>query len=183
MSVCWVFMILLGCRLSHASPSESLSPCNYQLKTMHVLAGHNVSLPCPKLKGELMNFRLFKDDEEINLNASTSVRELKHNGSTSFILSGVNASSRGIYRCEGRVTFPPPSLKNNLMILLLIEGHQCNYSETKTVEHQVVGLHWIWISVIVVLCIYSIVITVIALVNHVSMQRSFLMNSWIITDI
>ncbi|KAM7365314.1 hypothetical protein PAMP_016257 [Pampus punctatissimus] len=181
MSVCWMFMILLGCRLSHASPSKSMFYCNYQLEIMCVPAGYNVSIPCPALKGEVINFMLYKDNKEVNLNASTGVREFQHNGSTSFILTGVNASSHGVYRCESRKIYPPPSFKEALVILLLIEGRQCNNSDTKRVENQVVGLHWIWISVIVVLCIYSIIITIIALVNHIKLRHSDCQSDYINT--
>lgn len=47
------------------------------------------------------------------------------------------------------------------MVLL---GHKCNSGKTKEGN----GHLWIWITVLGILCVYSIIITIIAVVNKVS---------------
>lgn len=100
-----------------------------------------MSVPCPESPGNEVTFTLFKDQEMIynrtrshEDNATNSrppysrVGIVLHvnteNESAHFWLTGVNASSLGVYRCEGIVTFPPPLLKktSDLRVLVLVKG-------------------------------------------------------------
>lgn len=111
------------------------------LKTVCVPAGDNVLVPCPDSTREDMKYDVYRNNEIIftyNYNRGS-------NGSMSgplfvrvgmkpyqnakdtlvgFMLTRVNISSRGIYRCEGTVTYPPPllPLPSQQWILVLIEG-------------------------------------------------------------
>ncbi|XP_044200925.1 cytotoxic T-lymphocyte protein 4 [Thunnus albacares] len=198
MRVCWIFMILLGCRLSHASESKSSCPCDYKVKTVCVPAGDIVSIPCPDMNGEDMTFSLLKNNEVIynqtcnfgkptsncKLNDSMGVALHEHNKSVRFNLTGVNDNSHGLYRCEVIVTYPPPYIKegNVLWILVLVQGHQCNVSSPGKPEPLVVpGLHWIWICVSVVLIIYSTAVTIIAVVNYMKFKHSDSQNDYMNT--
>ncbi len=112
-----------------------------QLKTVSVNAGGSVVVPCPEMEGREFVFNLFKDQEMIynctrsDENNATSCKppftrvgvvqhEKEENNSSHFSLSVVNASSLGIYRCDGMVMFPPPLLKKTsaLEILVLVKG-------------------------------------------------------------
>lgn len=100
--------------------------------------GGRVSVPCPNPSANEVKFSLFKDGKDIhhhmcngkntsNSHPSTTVgveyKEAEKN-SFNFTLTGVNASSHGIYQCEGTILFPPPlkPLPSTPGILLLIEG-------------------------------------------------------------
>ncbi|XP_062270680.1 uncharacterized protein si:dkey-1h24.6 [Scomber scombrus] len=188
MSVCWMFVILLGCRLLHASQSQSTSICKHKLKTVCIPDKHNVSIPCPDMTGEDFGYTLFKDEKVIHnhtcslgknalnckLNTSMGVL-LERNNSSAFILTGVTAENYGIYRCEGMVTYPPPYINDAsaLRILVLVQGYQCKVKPAPCeIKHVVHRLHWIWISVVVVTCIYSIVVTIIAVLNYIKLRHS-----------
>uniref|UniRef100_A0A3Q3WGP1 Immunoglobulin subtype domain-containing protein n=1 Tax=Mola mola TaxID=94237 RepID=A0A3Q3WGP1_MOLML len=149
------------------------------LKNVCVSVGGNVSVPCPWSHAEQLKFNLLQDGRIIymhrtcrnggnapdcepnNTRMGVEVQENTENKSVSFLLTGVNASSHGIYRCEGIVMFPPPlvSVPSDLGILVLIRGHQCNNvcRNERTDGDKNCGFHWIWI--IVLLSSYSIVAT------------------------
>ncbi|XP_070786799.1 T-cell-specific surface glycoprotein CD28 [Enoplosus armatus] len=193
MSACWMFMILMGYRLFHAAQSQSSCTCNDQLETVCIPAGHNVTVPCPKLIGEDVTFNLLKDQEVIYNYTSgdeknspnykpaytrvgMELHENKENNTVSFMLTGVNVSRHGIYRCEGIVMFPPPFIKvqSASRILVLVEGHQCkdnkNCVNPKTDENQ--NSIFRWIGMLVVLSIYCIIVTIFALVNWVNQRKT-----------
>uniref|UniRef100_A0A3Q3W1Z1 Uncharacterized protein n=1 Tax=Mola mola TaxID=94237 RepID=A0A3Q3W1Z1_MOLML len=162
MNTRWMFMVLLGCRLLHASLSWRSCTCN-----------GNVSVPCPWSHAEQLKFNLLQDGRIIymhrtcrnggnapdcepnNTRMGVEVQENTENKSVSFLLTGVNASSHGIYRCEGIVMFPPPlvSVPSDLGIL----GHIYFFLNFRTDGDKNCGFHWIWI--IVLLSSYSIVAT------------------------
>ncbi|XP_029305445.1 uncharacterized protein LOC115019885 isoform X2 [Cottoperca gobio] len=167
------------------------TPAN--LKTLCVPAGDNVPVPCPNVTAEDVTFNLLKDDEVIHNHTcirdktsqtcksqKTRVAVELHgeNISVTFMLPGVNASSYGVYRCEGIVMFPPPYKKvsSTVLILVLVEGHQCKFnkdhSKPKTGGDQKDGFLWIWILGLVLLGIYSVTVTVIAGVILVKWRRS-----------
>lgn len=101
-----------------------------------------MSVPCPWSRAEQLKFNLLQDGRIIykhhtcsnggnapdcepnNTRMGVEVQENTENKSVSFLLTGVNASSHGIYRCEGIVMFPPPlvSVPSDLGILVLIRG-------------------------------------------------------------
>ncbi|XP_078100215.1 uncharacterized protein LOC144513028 [Sander vitreus] len=187
MRACWMFMILLSCRLSHSTESPGI--CKNQLNMDCVPVNGNVSVPCPEFEGEDVTFELHKDDKVIYLtcNPDGNNRSLckppytrvgiehhqkKENKSVSFMLTGVNASSYGIYRCDRIITFPPPltTVQSTLWILVLVEGHQC--SNPKRGGDQNNGFLWIWILGLVLFGIYSLTVTIIATIIWVKWRRS-----------
>ncbi|KAM6892893.1 uncharacterized protein PEZ65_022959 [Lycodopsis pacificus] len=194
MRACWVLMMLLSCGLSHATKSQDV--CKDKMKILCVSAGHNVSVPCPTLTGQHVTFDLYKDDKVIDnhtwigdkqapnwkpryTRAGVELREHSENTdneSFSFTLTVANASSYGIYRCEGSVMFPPPFRISTLWMLMLVEGHQCNVNnDDRTPEpsrDRKDGFLWIWILGLVLLCIYSVIITIIASIIWVNWRRS-----------
>lgn len=109
-----------------------------KLDIVHVPVGGHVSVPCPNTSAEEVKYKLFKNSEYIyqhtrihgqntsNHNLSTDKVGVEYDiaSSFSFTLMGVNASSQGIYRCEGTVMFHPPliELPSDFGILLLIKG-------------------------------------------------------------
>ncbi|XP_061841109.1 uncharacterized protein [Nerophis lumbriciformis] len=175
----WVFVIFLVSEIPPTTPTESNCPCKYELKAV------TVSVPCPKMTGEDVTFRLLKDEREIckrkcsyakdilecepNPKCSLALRE--SNESVSFILTGDPARTSGLYRCEGMVTFPPPfKMETSAMrILVHVEGRQCQDSHAKT--HLSNELLWILIAVLGILCIYSVTITTIAGVKWANARR------------
>lgn len=188
-----MFMILLSCRSSHATKSQST--CEDQLKIYCVPARANVHVSCPQIPGEDVTFNLLKEEEVIYnytcigaIKASNctsrytrvgvDVHEITENKSVSFMLTGVKASSYGIYRCEGMNTFPPPYYKvaSTSWVLVRIEGHQCkskqNNSKLETGGEQTERFLWICIVGLVVLCIYSLIVSIVACVIWVKWRRS-----------
>lgn len=109
-----------------------------RLNTVCVPVGGNVSIPCQNSSAEDIKFSLFKDGECVhhhtrisgtttpNQNTSTNPAGVEYPSENSLYvtITGVNASSHGIYRCEVTVMFPPPliTLYSDAGILVLIEG-------------------------------------------------------------
>ncbi|XP_019963517.2 T-cell-specific surface glycoprotein CD28 isoform X1 [Paralichthys olivaceus] len=192
MSVSWMFLLLLGCRSSCTTHvSQSTCPCNVQLKTVCVANREDVHVPCPIKTEDEMTFNLFKGQELISnvsctgenhtlnctvLNARVGVEvERKQQKSVDFVLTGVNESSHGTYRCEGIITFPPPfkGVPSVVMIQVLVEGHlcKCNKESSNHGDNSSQIYKWIWILMVVLLSIYSITVTIIAIVNWVRMRN------------
>ncbi|KAF1371764.1 hypothetical protein PFLUV_G00272490 [Perca fluviatilis] len=183
MRACWMFMILLSCSLR----TKSQSIRKDQLKIECVPANGNVSVPCPEsAKGTDVTFELIKDDKVISnhrCNPDNNTCQCKppctrvgvelhqkKNTSVSFMLTGVNASSHGIYRCEATVTYPPPlrTEHSTLLSLVLVEGHQyqCPGGDQNN------GFLWLWILGLVLCGIYSVIVTIIASIIWVKWRRS-----------
>lgn len=107
------------------------------VKTVCVPERDNVLVPCPDLTAEDIKYNVYRDNEVVYTyeynhknNESTSVRvgmEPYKNAKdipVGFMLTRVNTSSLGIYRCEGIVKYPPPllQLQSQQWILVLIAG-------------------------------------------------------------
>uniref|UniRef100_UPI0037E9BC53 T-cell-specific surface glycoprotein CD28 n=1 Tax=Semicossyphus pulcher TaxID=241346 RepID=UPI0037E9BC53 len=194
MKVCWMFMILVGCRLARAK-SENASNCNDNVRNFCVPAGDRVSVPCPDLTGEDFEFKLFKDKKNIynhtcshdknkpNCTAPYTrggVELHQKNNSITFMLTGVNKCSHGVYRCEGRHLFPPPILPPKcgaVNVRVLVEGHQCKMdkcvveAEKREKKNVNSAFSWIWILVILPV-IYSVIMTVLASVFWVKLKKT-----------
>ncbi|XP_068165386.1 uncharacterized protein si:dkey-1h24.6 [Antennarius striatus] len=185
----WMLLILVGCRLSHNLHTENSCACKDLLKTVCVSAGDNVSVPCPNSDGEDVKFKLLHGGEVVSnykctkkeLNCKplfsmegVELRENADNTSVGFMLSGVTASSHGIYRCQGLVSVPPPMMtrESDLRVLVLVKGHQCEQicRSNQTDEEQRGELTWIWIVASV--SIYSVIITIIAIFVSVKLRRT-----------
>ncbi|XP_077371346.1 uncharacterized protein LOC144014909 isoform X1 [Festucalex cinctus] len=189
----WLILILLGYRFSLASPTQSKCACKYKLQAVCTRDPATVSVPCPTMAGEELTFTLRKDEREIHIqkcnntantldcessaNADLVLREV--NTSVSFVLTGELAKNGGLYSCEGMVRFPPPfkTEMSAVRILVHVEGRKCSSGETKVGN----GHLWIWIPVLGVLCIYSIVVTIIAVVNWANVRQSNSQNDYMNT--
>ncbi|XP_026157701.1 uncharacterized protein LOC113127392 isoform X2 [Mastacembelus armatus] len=192
MRVCWMFMILLGCRLSHATESQNTCPCNVELKTVCIPGSESVHVPCPNVTAGEVRFELFKDDNETshfvcnfqnntwNCSGKPNQQGMKlqknsEHKSFSFILDGLTDSSQGVYTCQGTVTYPPPlkTVPSTLRVRVLKEGNQCKCNNAinkpdDNIKHE---FHWAWILVVVLLIVYSLTVTIIAFVTWVKLQR------------
>ncbi|KAK1876362.1 T-cell-specific surface glycoprotein CD28 [Dissostichus eleginoides] len=184
MRACWMFMFLLSCRLSQAAKKQDL-------KMICVPFGDNVTVPCPELNQKDVTFKFLKNEEMISnhkcifgLNntrskhhtetkAGVELHENRENQSVNFMLTGVNATSFGLYRCEATVFHPPPieTIPSTVFILVQVEGHHCGLN-TKAGGDQTDGLLWIWILGIVVLGIYGVTATIIAGIFWVKWRSS-----------
>ncbi|XP_059183713.1 T-cell-specific surface glycoprotein CD28 [Centropristis striata] len=198
MKACWMFMILLSCRLSRATDSHSICACKEQLKIVCVPPGHNVSVPCPKLIDKEVTLYLYKEEELFYDRTCTpdkntancksqytseyvELHENTENKSVNFMLTRVNASSYGIYRCERVIVYPPPLLKeeSTLRILLRVEGHQCKVSKTSPPtnkpaegEPQNQDPLWVWVLGLALAVLYGVTVTIIAVIIRVKWSRS-----------
>lgn len=97
------------------------------------------------MTGEDLGFTLFKDEKVIHnhtcsitntsiCESNTSMGDIprfrfrfrtgQRNESFAFILTGVTAENYGIYRCEGKSTYPPPYTHNTFAkrIMVLVVG-------------------------------------------------------------
>ncbi|XP_060889011.1 T-cell-specific surface glycoprotein CD28-like [Labrus mixtus] len=187
MNPCWVFMILVGFRISDAA-TQGQNTCTFndKLKSVCVAAGDSVSVPCPNMTGEDFRLNLFKDQEliynhscshnnkapdcKLPLRVDLQLHKKTDNDSVSFLLIGVNASRHGVYRCEGQVRFPPPLLPavpGAASILVLIEGHQCKVPKQESSDNP-----WIWILALVSVILYSVIITVSAVFFWVKLRKT-----------
>uniref|UniRef100_H2T9I9 CD28 molecule n=1 Tax=Takifugu rubripes TaxID=31033 RepID=H2T9I9_TAKRU len=159
-----------------------------RLNTVCVPVGGNVNVPCPNSSAEDIKFSLFKDGECVhhhtqisgattpNQNTSTNPVGVEYPSANSpnFTITGVNASSHGIYTCEVTEMFPPPlmTLYSDLRILVLIEGHQCSAKDKNPTirENQTCGCGWMWIFALVIGS-YSVTVTIGAIIIWVKWRR------------
>ncbi|CAJ1086926.1 LOW QUALITY PROTEIN: T-cell-specific surface glycoprotein CD28-like [Xyrichtys novacula] len=203
MKVCWVFVILMGFRISDAAQCQSSYTCPDKLEMVCVPTGQDVFVPCPELKGEIFQFNLFKNNEVIYnhschhdkgaLNCTPSYSRMGvdlhiKNKSVSFKLTGVNASSHGAYRCMRTITFPPPYITpvpGAALVVVLLEGHHCKTNkpieDPKPPERQISDFLWIWILGLVSVIIYSVIITTLALFFWVKLRRTDSQNDYMNT--
>ncbi|XP_071320192.1 T-cell-specific surface glycoprotein CD28 [Trachinotus anak] len=186
MSVCWMFLILLGCKLSRTTQSESTCSCNEKVKTfcrpLHVL--------CPNVTATKMMFHLIKDHQVISnvscrienntLDCSSShsregveLCEDKQHKSVSFIFTRANSRLHGTYWCDSTVILPPPFkiIQNTLRVQVLVEGQVCDES-SNTSENPSHGFVWVWILVVAFLGIYSITATIVAIAIWVKLRKT-----------
>nr|XP_040035615.1 uncharacterized protein LOC120821291 [Gasterosteus aculeatus aculeatus] len=158
----WMFMVLLSCGSYHVI--KTLDDCKGSVKAECVPVGGEVSVPCPNVTGEDVIIHLYKDHTRIcNHQCTEAGMKLRHDNQ-SYTLTVVNSSSNGIYGCQSIAMFPPPLTKTTLCILVLVDGHQCTGPEQpcRTSGDQCDGFLWIWILGLVLLCSYSVIITIIA---------------------
>ncbi|XP_028256440.1 T-cell-specific surface glycoprotein CD28 [Parambassis ranga] len=199
MRVCWMFVVLLGCSSSLLTRSESPCDCNGQGETLYFMvnASSSVTVPCRNMtKYEVITFNLFQDEVVIynfNHNHNHSKDEqspsnthpqtlswknvtLVKNAQGEFLgfkLTGVTASSQGIYRCQGISRFPPPLIKNcSQRVVVILSPSQVD---------QGYKLLWIWIVVVVLLTAYSLIITVFAVHSTVKLRRTECNNDYMNT--
>ncbi|XP_077407833.1 T-cell-specific surface glycoprotein CD28 homolog [Vanacampus margaritifer] len=188
----WIILIFSGYRFSLASPTQKCA-CKYELQAVCWHDPATVSVPCPTMAGEELTFTLLKDEQGIHIqmcnytnntldcesssNADLVLREA--NASFRFVLTGEMAKNGGLYTCEGMVRFPPPfkTEMSAVRILVHVEGRKCSSGETKVGN----GHLWICIPVLGILCIYSIIVTIIAVINRANVRQSNSQNEYINT--
>lgn len=135
----WVKVKLVQSCSPRRSQSVFVFVSSDQQEAVCLSAGAPVSVPCPPLTGEDVIFNLLQDqhlihnctchDSEVSqcqtqIQMDTGVELKQLNGSFSFSLSGDAAGRRGLYSCEGQVTFPPPykKVQSSLKVLVLGQG-------------------------------------------------------------
>ncbi|KAM9836290.1 T-cell-specific surface glycoprotein CD28 [Aulostomus maculatus] len=194
MSVCWVFLILLGTSLFQ---SLRTCDCKYKLTTACVHTGDALTVPCPELAGEEVTLFLLKDEQVVynhtcnfgdqklsyRLNTSAGIGLRAFNKSASFFLTGEAAGNPGVYWCEVAVRFPPPYRKitSAFKHMVHVLGHQCKCGHQDSSKPQPPSTLWIWIPVVALLFTYSVVITVSAAVFWVKLSRNESQNDYINT--
>lgn len=178
-------MILMGCRSSHAA--ESTCVCNDEPRPVCVPPGADVDVPCPKVTADDVTFNLFVGDEMMNNHSrihgveciSSTGRVLcelhtnNENKSASFRLLKVNASSQGIYRCEGTIMYPPPlKYVHSDKVLVQVQGYQCEKACTNItiVAEPQCGFHWMLVSGVTSL--YSVTVTIVAIILWVKLRKT-----------
>ncbi|XP_041638127.1 T-cell-specific surface glycoprotein CD28-like [Cheilinus undulatus] len=191
MTVCWMFLFFLVCRISNAAEAQDTCPSNDKLQPFCICAGQSVSVPCPKLSGEEFKFSLLKDEVEIYNHTCSHVNRTPQceplhtragvqlisegNSSLSFMLTGLNASSQGVYRCKGTVRFPPPLCRTKgAVVLVLIKEHLCNikkHLDTEPGDHSR-GFPWVWVLVLVPVTVYGIIVSIFALFFWLKLKRT-----------
>ncbi|XP_018516445.1 uncharacterized protein LOC108872968 isoform X2 [Lates calcarifer] len=114
MSVCWMFMVLLACMASHAAQSQSTCTCSEKFTKQITICSpstETVYVPCPNMTADIMTFTLLKDEEIISNQTCNKEQDAQNCTLVRFSLNEMTHRSSGIYRCEGRSIFPPPSIK------------------------------------------------------------------------
>lgn len=118
-------MTLLSLCLLQSTPSETQNTCKGELPLIeYVPLNSTVKVACPKLSAPEMDFRLFKDgDEVISIYVKinhTSIPKTNTNkefpaefsvdldNSSSFILTVVTVNMTALYTCEASISYPPP---------------------------------------------------------------------------
>lgn len=193
MSVCWILLVLLGFGSSHAIKCLSTCACNDQVKIACAADGDRVSVPCPFSDVQEMHFTLFMGKEKIasyifdNQNNSRQTKQLLnvikgvdlYVNATERSFNFVLAARSGNYSCETKNTFPPPirSMHNAAMILVLMQGHECNCSADSDpfIQHEVKTHEpplWIWILGFAAVSVYGVIVTIIACVNWLKLKTS-----------
>ncbi|XP_029030470.1 uncharacterized protein si:dkey-1h24.6 [Betta splendens] len=171
MGLCWRFVVLLCCSVSEAALSHGTCVCKGTLEAVRE-AGGEVHVPCPNVDGEIKAFDLFKDDALMSTTQCNKTSDgtgldctqskdnvIMHETqplSISFVLTN---HSQGIYKCKGKVIFPPPYKK----IPSEVQVHVVEL-QYKTDQNRKPELPWIWIVAVSVFIIYSVTLTIIALV-------------------
>uniref|UniRef100_A0A3P8VPD4 CD28 molecule n=2 Tax=Cynoglossus semilaevis TaxID=244447 RepID=A0A3P8VPD4_CYNSE len=201
MRVCWMLVIVLGCSWSEASKSLGKDCGNVQLRSFCSICNTPVLVPCPNITAAEMVFKLFKDQEYLSniscihsnstltcelskTSADIQVQKHQQEKSVSFLLTGVTDSSQGIYGCEGTKKFPPPmiTVQSDVRIQVL-QGHICKCKENSrpSGEDPQFRLDLLLIILVVLLSIYSIIFTIIAVVQWVKQRSTDSHNDYINT--
>ncbi|XP_018516444.1 T-cell-specific surface glycoprotein CD28 isoform X1 [Lates calcarifer] len=175
MSVCWMFMVLLACMASHAAQSQSTCTCSEKFTKQITICSpstETVYVPCPNMTADIMTFTLLKDEEIISNQTCNKEQDAQNCTLVRFSLNEMTHRSSGIYRCEGRSIFPPPSIKvqSDLRIRIHVGHHKnCTGINHKKCDNPFL---WIWILVVVLLSIYSISVTIIAFRFWVKLRKT-----------
>ncbi|XP_059905279.1 T-cell-specific surface glycoprotein CD28-like [Gadus macrocephalus] len=120
------------------------------------------------------NVTMAKRRTEINV--KMHLNTTASDGWARFALVGVAAEDSGLYRCSATVTHPPPGLIlcNASTVDLRLEGHQCEAPVVcgPPVSGPPEGLStWIWIGAMAALGVYALLVTVVASVKIVRVNK------------
>ncbi|XP_040888044.1 uncharacterized protein si:dkey-1h24.6 isoform X2 [Toxotes jaculatrix] len=169
------------------------------LKIICVPGRAKVHVPCPNVTAIDMMFRLFKDKKVIanitcseenstlkctrpDTMAGVELYENKQRKLVDFILTD---GRHGTYSCDGTVTFPPPyqKVQSPWMIHVHVEEHICkhNNNSRNCGDNPSRGVDWIWILAVVLLIIYSVTVTIIALITGVKLRETECQNDYMNT--
>ncbi|XP_059905274.1 T-cell-specific surface glycoprotein CD28-like isoform X2 [Gadus macrocephalus] len=126
------------------------------------------------------NVTMAKRRTEINV--KMHLNTTASDGWARFALVGVAAEDSGLYRCSAKVIFPAPvlTLCNASTVDLRLEGHQCEAPVVcgPPVSGPPEGLStWIWIGAVAALGVYALLVTVVASVKIVRVNKDELNQS------
>uniref|UniRef100_A0A672GNJ4 Uncharacterized protein n=1 Tax=Salarias fasciatus TaxID=181472 RepID=A0A672GNJ4_SALFA len=139
MRLCWLLLVVLGCRPSRAAPSPSIGALQGKLQTSSSPHCHGTALIlCPSVTGKTLRFNLLRGDERI-CNCTCQVQpgeqdcsaqcspDVKPHKSREGRFAGFNVTVSKTpvrYSCEAAVISPPPLKKSlsDAVVPLLVEG-------------------------------------------------------------
>lgn len=184
-----VFLAVWGLCLS----SEWSSSCNNNLRTVCVGVSDPVFVPCPSLDSEDLRFKLFKNQEMMSLSICNQSDPCQQRSPVPFVswtnqstqlgftLTVQNQSSHGLYRCEGKSMFPPPvqTKSGPEQVLVLVQGDQCKFSVSDPGSSS--DPNPVWIIALVFSCIYSLFVSVIAVVLWMKRRSAEYQNDYVNT--
>lgn len=201
MGLLWMLLVLLSCSFSQATPSKC--SCG-DVSIVHFVpekGSIQVLVPCPNVSGVDLDFFLHKDEEQIY--NYTSTQEISHgrldvkldkneeNQTVGFILTKVTTESHGIYVCKIARTYPPPYTQQSGQRILLLDErlrfqssqHNCNNftEERQDVSREIQSFPWIWMTAVALLSIYSLVVSVLALVSWTKLRKTDCQSDYINT--
>uniref|UniRef100_A0A8C6PN79 Immunoglobulin V-set domain-containing protein n=1 Tax=Nothobranchius furzeri TaxID=105023 RepID=A0A8C6PN79_NOTFU len=179
LGVCWRTIILLSYVPSQVLLQQSTKGCD--VLVLSARSHPPVFVPCPALPANAQEviMELFKDQESIwkcktdisskqqcnqtQLNIQPHKNEF--NQTDGLKIMALPRTSQAIYRCQVGIEYPPPyklmNTYNSIFGLFLSEDHCSSAKQSTEDGHR---LPWVWITVVSLLCTYSIAVTIFALV-------------------
>uniref|UniRef100_A0A8C6PLP9 Immunoglobulin V-set domain-containing protein n=1 Tax=Nothobranchius furzeri TaxID=105023 RepID=A0A8C6PLP9_NOTFU len=186
LGVCWRTIILLSYVPSQVLLQQSTKGCD--VLVLSARSHPPVFVPCPALPANAQEviMELFKDQESIwkcktdisskqqcnqtQLNIQPHKNEF--NQTDGLKIMALPRTSQAIYRCQVGIEYPPPyKLMNSAERVLVLEKDKvqgtrktdhCSSAKQSTEDGH--RLPWVWITVVSLLCTYSIAVTIFALV-------------------
>uniref|UniRef100_A0A3B3VL77 Uncharacterized LOC106950962 n=1 Tax=Poecilia latipinna TaxID=48699 RepID=A0A3B3VL77_9TELE len=184
MGVYWLLIILLSCTTSEQQ---------WDVQCTTAESPKYVFVPCPNMSaGQVkaksedtdVTYKLFKNEKLIQVCPKTQKLcnqtdpdihpEKDENGTLAgFRLTRKAVPKQAIYKCEGKVTYPPPVISTNSTVLILEEGEYVRdyVISILNVHTQKTGIPvWIWMVVVALLSTYSLAATITALIIWYKMK-------------
>ncbi|XP_029941810.1 uncharacterized protein LOC115383773 [Salarias fasciatus] len=198
MRLCWLLLVVLGCRPSRAAPSPSIGALQDVQTASQAGCSGTALILCPSVTGKTLRFNLLRGDERI-CNCTCQVQpgeqdcsaqcspDVKPHKSREGRFAGFNVTVSKTpvrYSCEAAVISPPPLKKSlsDAVVPLLVEGHQCGSNQDGSTgdgqERRSGTWLWIWILVVVSLSVYGLAVTVLASVCWTKLRRTELQNDY-----
>lgn len=198
MGLCWMLIILLGCKSLLGTQLPSTCDCDDMPEVQFIPANDGVRVPCPNVTGEELTYELRKGQQAIynytctnkensqkckSLNDRQDVEPFNNKGNkfAGFLLTKGTSEITGIYSCIAKKIFLPPVIKECAQRILVLDGgcrfqssqHNCSNVTTERQDpRETQGYPWIWITVVALLGAYSLTVTILALVNWMKLKKT-----------